>query len=378
MLIWVEINKEALQHNIRELRRLLAPSTLLTVVVKSNAYGHGLVEASRAFAEAGADWLAVHSLIEAQILRDAGITTPIYILGYVQLEELERAIDLDCRIVVYNNETIAKLGELGKPVNVHIKVETGTHRQGVLNSELPAFVDLIKQYENITIEGVSTHFANIEDTENDAYFQEQLGEFQEGVKILEEKGIDVPIKHCAAAAAVLLFKQAHFDMVRIGISAYGMWPSEKTRKSYEEMTPENPITLRSAFAWKSRLAQIKKIGKGRAVGYGCTYVTDKETVMAVIPVGYYDGYVRAVGGKAYVLVHGKRAPVLGRVSMNNIVVDITEIPLARLEDGVVLLGTQGEETISAELFAAWADTINYEITTRIPAGINTNIPRIMI
>lgn len=376
-LTWVEINEANLRHNIKEIRGLIGPDVLLNVVVKSNAYGHDLVIASKIFVDSGADWLSVHSINEAQTLRDAGIKAPIYILGYVQISDLEQAIRLDCRMVVYNLETIKELGRIDKPVNVHIKIETGTHRQGVLLHELENIVAEIQKHKNISIEGLSTHFANVEDTTDDKYFRKQLAEFQEGVAIVENIVGPVPIKHCAAAAATILFPESHYQMVRIGVSVYGMWPSEKTKNAYEA-TAGQLITLQPAFTWKSRIAQIKRINEGESIGYGCAYTTDKETTMAVVPIGYYDGYVRAVGGKAHVLVHGHIAPVLGRVSMNNIVIDISGLRNISIEEEVVLLGKQGDQEITSEMFASWADTINYEIPTRIAAGTNANIPRIVV
>ena len=313
-----------------------------------------------------------------KVLRDAGITAPIYVLGYVALNNLKQAVDLDCRLVVYNRETIECLVEIDQSVNVHIKVETGTHRQGVLLEELADFVDFIAQYDNIIIEGLSTHFANVEDTTNRAYYEEQLSEFKQAVQILEEKGFKNIMKHCAAAGATMLFPESHFDMVRIGVTLYGMWPSEKLQISFNELYPDSGFELQSVFTWKARIAQIKEIPQGKFVGYGCTYQTDKSTTMAVIPIGYSDGYVRSLSGQSYVLVNGQLAPLLGRVSMNNVVIDITDIPNVQLEDEVVLLGKNGDSEITSEMFAKWADTINYEIPTRVAVHVNTKIPRIIV
>lgn len=376
-LTWIEVSRSALVHNVQACKSLLKPETKLCAVVKSNAYGHGLVESSKIFLESGADWLAVHGLFEAEILRKAGITAPIYIIGYVELSMLEYMIELDCRTIVYNRETIDELGRIGKPVNVHIKVETGTHRQGVLLDELADFAQLIQTYPNITIEGVSTHFANIEDTTNRGYYDEQMSEFKRAIEILSGLGINPPIKHCAAASAAMLFPESQFDMVRIGVSLYGFWPSDKVRDAYR-LIHDQPVQLLQALTWKARIAQIKEIPAGKFVGYGCTFQTERPTKMAVIPIGYYDGYARALSGKAHALVNGQQAKLLGRVSMNNIVIDVTEIPNVSIENEIVLLGKQRDDEISAELFASWADTINYEIPTRIPANVNTNIPRIII
>jgi len=378
MLSWVEISTSALAHNIQVCKSLLSHSTKLCAVVKANAYGHGAENTSKIFLDNGADWLAVHSIDEAQRLRDADITAPIYILGYVEYAALQRAVDLDCRLVVYNTETLDWLGQLDTQAIVHVKIETGTHRQGVLIKDVSQFIKHAKQYANITIEGVTTHFANVEDTTNADYYQEQLAEFKKALDIFEDAGYTNLIRHCAAAGAAMLFPESHFDMVRYGIALYGMWPSEKLKVSFQEKFPQSDFTLQSACTWKARIAQIKHIPAGECIGYGCTHQTDKSTTMAVIPIGYSDGYVRSLSNKSYVLVCGKKAPLLGRVSMNNIVIDVTDIEGVQLEDEVVLLGRNGDAQISSELFANWADTINYEVPTRIATQVNANIPRIVV
>jgi len=377
-LSWVEINTQALVANTKACKSLLGPKTKLCAVVKANAYGHGIVPASKIFLDAGADWLAVHSIEEVQVLRDAHITAPIYIIGYVALVDLSRIPDLDCRLIVYNKETLDVLGKLEKNINVHIKIETGTHRQGVLLSELPEFIDYLLQYDNLVIEGVSTHFSNIEDTTHSEYYREQLADFHKAIYILETKGITDVMKHCAAAGAALIFPESHFDMVRFGITLYGMWPSQKLKDAYKKLQGENAIMLQSAFTWKARIAQIKQIPAGKFIGYGCTYQTDKPTTMAVIPIGYSDGYVRSLSGRSHILVHGQQSKLLGRVSMNNIVIDVTDIPDVCVEDVVVLLGKDGDAEITSEQFASWADTINYEIPTRVAVGVNMHIERIFI
>lgn len=383
-LTWVEISKEALAKNIEQFRKLIDSTPyrdglkkrLLCPCVKSNAYGHGLVETGRIFLESGADWLSVNSLYEAKELREAGIDSPILILGYVAMEGLEEACKLDLRMIVYNYETIEKLGEISqkleKKVHVHVKVETGNNRQGVLLEELTDFIKHIGKFPNIEIEGMSTHFANIEDTTDHSYAMTQIEKFKNCVKVAEEICGKIPVKHCANSAATILFSETHFDLVRVGIASYGMWPSRETYVSYLQERKEG-FTLTPAFNWKTKIAQIKKVPAGEYVGYGCTYKTTHETRLAILPVGYYDGYDRGISN-GYVLVHGKRAFLCGRVCMNIIVVDVTDIEEAKLEDEIVLIGNQKDETVSAEQFGTWADTINYEVTTRV----NDRIPRVMV
>lgn len=369
-LTWVEVSGKALTDNIRQFRGLVGPNVLICPCVKANAYGHGLIETSKIFLQAGADWLGVNALYEAQELKDAGIKSPIYILGYVPLDSLEEAMDF--RLVVYDKETVDRLGKIGKPVKVHLKVETGNNRQGILLNDLLDFAKNIQRHKNIELEGMATHFANIEDTTDHSYAELQLERFQKAIKILEDAGIQIPIKHCANSAATILFPKTHFQMVRTGIANYGMWPSNETYVSYMQQRRDG-FELKPALTWKTRVAQIKKIPAGEYIGYGCTYKTTRGTRLAILPVGYYDGYDRGLNG-AHVLIRGRRAPVRGRVCMNITMVDVSDIPEARLEDEAVLIGCDGGEFISAEQFAAWAGTINYEITTRI----NERIPRIII
>jgi len=369
-LTWVEISKPALINNIHQFRALVGRKTLVCPCVKANAYGHGLVESARCFVEAGADWLSVNSLYEAKELREHGIVAPIYIMGYVPPDDLRDVAGFgNLRIVVYDTNIIDMIGGLNEFFKVHIKVETGNNRQGVLLKDLLAFANHIKKYDNIEIEGLASHFANIEDTTDHSYAKNQLQKFNEAVNLLEDNGFHIPIKHISNSAGTLLMPQARFSMVRIGLASYGMWPSKETYASFMDSGLPT-INLIPAFTWKTIVAQIRDIDEGEYIGYGCTYRTSRKTKLAILPIGYYDGYDRGTGA-GHVLIHGKRAPIRGRICMNIIMVDITDIEDVRVGDEVVLLGRDGEETISAEMFAGWASTINYEITTRV----NDRIPR---
>lgn len=371
-LTWLEISKKALLANIQQFRKTIGSEVILCPCIKANAYGHGLILCAKTFIEGGADWLAVNSLYEAKALRDAAIKAPIYILGYVALDDLAEVVTLKCRIVAYNKEMIGKLGKIGEPVKIHIKIETGNNRQGVLLKDLMEFAEYIRSFNNIEIEGLTSHFANIEDTTDHSYAKLQLARFHEAVKKLESIGINIPIKHCANSAATILFPKTHFQMVRIGIAGYGLWPSNETFLAYSKEVGEE-FDLQPALTWKARIAQIKTIPTGELIGYGCTYKTGHETKLAIIPIGYYDGYDRGVKD-GYVLIHGKRAPIRGRICMNIIMVEVTDIPEAKLEDEVVLIGKSFGEKITAEQFGDWSGTINYEVTTRI----NERIPRILV
>jgi alanine racemase len=374
---WVEVSRKALTDNVSQFRRRVGRGRKLLAVVKANAYGHGILDVSRIVLEAGADWLGVNSLEEGVGLRRVGLRAPILVLGYVPLGELEEAVAGGLRLTVYNKETIGRLAascrRLGKKAYVHIKVETGTNRQGVLGGDLAAFARSIQRRSGLVLEGLSSHFANIEDTTDHSYPQRQLAFFERAVRALEGAGIAVPIKHMSCTAATILFPETYFDMVRVGIGLYGLWPSKETYLSCI-LDKREPLTLEPALSWKARIAQVKRIAKGAAVGYGCSFRATRRTTLAVIPVGYYDGYDRGLSNAAHVLIRGQRAPLRGRVAMDFITADVTDISGVGLEDEVVLLGASGRERITAEQLAMTAGTIAYEIVARI----NPLIPRLVV
>lgn len=376
-LRWVEIDRSTLEDNIHQFRSLIGDARKMTVVVKSNAYGHGLLEVSHLASEFGADWLGVNSLEEASAIRKSGLDLPIILLGYIPVVELEEAVKNDLRLTVYNRETIEELGKITSALKtiayLHIKTETGVHRQGIRGEDLLPFIEKIRAYPYLKIEGLSMHFANIEDTTDHSYAQKQLETFIEYVDFLGQNDIHIPIKHVACSAATILFPKTFFDMVRVGIGIYGLWPSKETYLSCIQDKRE-PVNIKPVLTWKTRVIQIKEVAEGAFIGYGCTYKTTRPTKLAVLPVGYYDGYDRLLSNASYVLISGKRAPVRGRVAMNFITADVTDIPDVRLEDEVVLLGRQGQEQISAEYLASLCGTINYEIVARI----NPKIPRIIV
>ena len=254
---------------------------------------------------------------------------------------------------------------------LHIKIETGTNRQGIGPGLLEPLCAAIVKNPDLMLEGLSTHFANIEDTTDHSFAEKQLHRLQAALDLLAERGIKAPIVHCANSAATILFPDSHFQMVRTGIAAYGMWPSNETYVSFVRERA-NGFVLKPALTWKSRVAQIKHVPGGEYIGYGCTFKTGHATRLAVIPVGYYDGFDRGIAG-GHVLIRGQRAPIRGRICMNLFMAEVTDISDVCVGDEVVLLGCDGEECISAEQIARWSATINYEVTTRI----NDRIPRII-
>jgi alanine racemase len=259
------------------------------------------------------------------------------------------------------------------PVNLHLKVETGTNRQGVEQGKIGNIITTLKKYPNLNLIGVSTHFANIEDTTDHSYANSQLAQFNQIISMIKKLGIHPEYRHTACSAALLLFEDTKFELVRPGISIYGLWPSKETYLSYRLAGGSNNI-LNPMLTWKTRVIQVKDIKADAFIGYGCTYRTTAKTKLAVLPVGYSDGYDRSISNLGYVLIKGRRAPIRGRICMNLMMVDITDIKGVRLEEPVTLLGQDGSEKITPDLMAGWAGTVNYEIISRI----DKSIPRIII
>ncbi|MDD8020957.1 MAG: alanine racemase [Acidobacteriota bacterium] len=376
MIQWVEIDRKAFLNNVGEFKKRLG-RTALMAVIKANAYGHGLLPMARLAQEAGLGWLGVNNLEEGLVLRQAGFNQKILILGYTGLDQAKEVVQADLRSVVYNLESIRALARaarcLRKKAIVHLKIETGTNRQGIPGKKLGEIVRELKKLPEIEVEGVSSHFANIEDTTDDFYPKRQLANFLEAVNFLEKNGLVIPIKHLACSAAAILFPETYFDLARVGLGLYGLWSSRETLISCQQRGQE-PLKLKPVLSWRTRVAQVKPVSSGSYVGYGCTYRTTRASKLAVIPVGYYDGYDRSLSNTAYVLIKGHRAQIRGRICMDFIMADVTDIPGVKLEDRVTLLGSDGQEKITAEQLASLAGTINYEIITRI----NPLVPRVIV
>jgi alanine racemase len=377
VLNWVEIDAAALRNNVAEFKRRLGAGARLGAVVKSNAYGHGMIEVARIAASSSADWLCVNSADEGAALRDAGLALPILVMGYVPLAALDTVVERSLQPVVYNVATLERLDALararGATVGVHVKVETGTHRQGVLEADVPSFVEKIEACRGLALAGVTTHFANIEDTTNHDFAESQIAAFARIADRIAARHRAPLLRHTACSAAVLLFNRTHLDLARVGISLYGLWPSKETYVSCLERGKPS-LDLRPVLSWKTRIAQVKPVPEGGYVGYGCAWRATRPTTIAVLPVGYYEGYDRELSSLAHVLIRGKRAPIRGRICMNMCMVDVTDIPGAALEDEVVLLGRQGDERITAEQLAGWSGTIAYEIVARI----HPSLPRLVV
>ncbi len=374
---WLEIDLGALAANVRAFQGRLGGARM-AAVVKSEAYGHGVAVVAPAALRAGAAWLAVWGANEGIPLRRiVGPDVPILCLGHTPPQDFGAAVESDLRLTLYDPRAIPELGRaaraVGRKARVHVKLETGTHRQGLEVDEAAALVRAVAAERLVEVEGVSTHYADIEDTTDHAYADAQLGRFTDGVEALRAAGATPSVRHTACSAAAILFPRTHFDMARVGIGLYGLWPSRETLVSARERGLAG-FSLAPVMAWKALVAQVKDVPPGGYVGYGRTWRAARRTRIAVIPVGYFEGYARALSSRAHVLVRGHRAPVLGRVCMNMFMVDVTDVPGAAAGDVATLLGRDGEETVSAEALAGWAGTIHYEITTRV----NPQLPRVPV
>lgn len=369
----VEISKKNLIHNLRQFKKRVGKRVKIMAVVKANAYGHGIRQVAKIVSQNGADWLGVNSLEEGTVLRNSRIKKPILILGYIPLARIKDVIKNDLSFVVYNPETIKKAQRIAirfkKKARVHLKIETGTNRQGIKMDDLESFIKFCLEKKNIEIEGIYTHYANIEDTLDHTFALSQLRKFKKAVQLIKQLGVD-PICHTTCSAAVILYPQTYFDLIRLGISLYGLWPSREVQILVNRSKRAN-LELKPVLTWKTIVAQVKDIAKGETVGYGRTFRASREMRIAVIPVGYWDGYDRKLSNCGRVLIKGQFVPLIGRVCMNMFMVDVSEIPGIKPEEEVVLIGQQGENEIKAEELAEKIGTINYEVVTRI----NPLIPR---
>lgn len=390
-LTWCEVSEGALAANVRAFRGRLAEGVKLGVVVKADAYGHGLVVASRAFVGAGVDWLVCNALHEAEALRAAGIAAPIYVVGYVPAAAAPAVVRADVRLVVYDAAVVEALAAAGKAagrvVPVHVKVETGNHRQGL---ELPEALALGRYVQaladaggGVRLEGISTHYADIEDTTDHRFALGQVARFEEAVRAFREAGLAVPVPNTANSAATILWPRTHAALVRVGISAYGLWPSTETFAAALALPEARGgrggfvPALVPALSWRARIAQVKEVPAGAWVGYGRTFRATHAIRVAVLPVGYHEGYDRRLSNVGHVLIDGIRAPVRGRVCMNMVMVDVTDIPSAQAGGVATLLGNDGlggDERVSAEEVARWMGSINYEVVSRI----HPSVPRVLV
>lgn len=372
---WVEIDEQALISNVKTLRSL-SDGARFCAVLKANAYGHGLKEVAQIVARAGVQAFAVDQLSDALILRNMFPSALIIQLGYLLFEDYEEAIQNNIEFTLYDKEGVEHAekiaGSSASVANIHLKIETGTSRQGVLIEDLPDLLSDIRRNTHIHVSGVSTHFANIEDLTQTDYASMQFSRFTEAVEIINSHGFSPSHLHCACSAAVLLYPDTHMTLVRTGIALYGIWPSESISDTIRKQNIS--CDLRSVLKWKTRIAQIKSVPTGTPIGYGLTERVKQRSRIAIIPVGYWDGYDRHLSSVGEVLVAGHRCKVMGRICMNMTMIDVSAVPNVEKEQIVTLLGIDGRHEISAFELAKKIQTIPYEVVTRI----NPQLPRVIV
>ena len=359
--VWADIDLDALEHNVRELKRQ-ACGALLMAIVKANAYGHGATGIARAALAAGADRLGVVCVDEGEELRRAGVTAPILVMGHTPVSQAERAVALDLTTTVGSHhfaEAVAQRAiERGVTIRVHLKVETGLNRYGLPPEQLLPLAESMRHLPGLDVEGLWTHFATGDEPDK-SYVQRQFRAFTAVADQLPW----IRLRHVANTATVLDMPELSLDMVRVGIGLYGCYPSEDVDRG---------TLLRPVMSLKSRVARLRRLDPGESVSYGCTWTAARPSVVALVMCGYGDGLRRTLSNKGSVLVRGRRAPIVGRIAMDMCVADVTEIPYVALDDEVVIIGRQRDDEISAEEVARLSDTISYETLT----GITARVPRV--
>lgn len=362
---WAEINLSALRHNISAIKSRVADGAKFCAVVKADAYGHGAVAVAREAVAYGADYLAVAVLSEAVKLREAGFTTPILILGPTQPQEADVVVRYRITQAVFTVEQAAALAAAALRqhtyAKVHLAVDTGMGRIGVRPGNAGAVAAAIAGLPGVWLEGIFSHFASA-DSKDKMYAAEQFRRFQEAVAAVEARGIQIELRHIANSAAILEMPETHLDMVRAGIILYGLWPSDEV---------EHVIDLRPVMKVKARLSCVKDYHPGETVSYGRTFMAAREMRVGTLPVGYADGYTRLYAGKAVVEIKGQRVPVVGRICMDQCMVDVTDVNGARVGDEAVLFGSP---TLTADEAAGWLGTINYEVVCMI----SPRVPRVYV
>ncbi|HIR89104.1 MAG TPA: alanine racemase [Candidatus Fimimorpha faecalis] len=367
--VYATVDLDAIRQNMEAMKANIAKGTMICGVVKSDGYGHGSVPVAKAVEDLVWGY-AVAAVEEGWVLRDHHITKPILVLGYVPEEEFESLVEQEIRYTVSEwkeVEILSKIAQkLGKNAYVHIKMDTGMGRIGLrFAEEILTLAQKIETLPNIVIEGIFTHMATA-DMADKTKAKEQIRMFKEMLQLLENNGIYIPIRHCSNSAGIIDLKEANIDMVRAGIALYGLYPSEEVNKENVCLTP--------ALELKSIVSYLKTVPKGSPIGYGATFVTQKETKVATVSIGYGDGYPRALSNKGYALVRGKKAPIIGRICMDQFMMDVSDIPEIQQGDTVTLIGKDQNEQITVEELAELAGTFNYEFV----CDLGKRIPRVYI
>ena len=377
---YIELSKSALQNNINFLKEEIGPQVKLSSVIKGNAYGHGIEPFAILAQQCGVDHFSVFSTDEAQRLLCV-ITQPatVLIMGYLDNDEIEWAIKNKLEFFVFETGRLEAAAKAAQKLNakacIHLELETGMNRTGFECSELDTVINLLtKHRDHLFLKGLCTHLAGAESFQNHDRVTAQLQKFNELAGKLRAAGIEAEQLHTSSSAATISYPQGRLDMVRVGIMQYGFWPSPETYTQYASQNQEKQDPLQRLINWKSRIMTLKYVTKGNYIGYGTTFKAPRDMVLAIVPVGYAWGYSRSLSNQGQVLIRGQRAGVVGIVSMNVLTVDVTDVPDVQKGDEVVLLGKQGEQSISVASFAELSTQLNYELLTRLPI----NIPRLVI
>lgn len=360
---WLEIDLDAVAENVRRLKRLIGPTTALAAVVKAEAYGLGAIAVAKAVLDAGAEWLAIARVDEGVDLRRAGIESPILNLAHTAPEEAEAAVRHRITATVVDLESaeaLARAARAGQRIPIHLKVDTGLSRLGAQPAELGQLIVGLGRLPILELEGLSSHFASADEVDL-SFAKEQMRRFEQAERLVQSHGYRPPLRHLANSAATLALPESHRDLVRVGITLSGNYPAAQVPRAVE---------LRPAVAFKARLARVYDLPAGASIGYNRTFVTDRALRAAVVPAGYADGLTRSHSNRGAVLIRGRRALIIGRISMDQCVVDVGAVPDARPGDEVVLFGSQGQEQISLDDYAGWGETIVHEalclIGPRVP------------
>jgi len=365
---WAEIDLDALAANYRLIRDRVAPGVKVLAAVKANAYGHGASECARRLESEGVDWFGVALPEEGIELRQAGITKPVLCLGGIWNGQERACLQFKLTPVVYRGDIVQSLNraanEMGLIADAHVKIDTGMGRLGVRPDSVSEFCEGLGEFKNVRIDGLMTHLAAADDDAHEQFTKAQLDRFQAAVTLFRDRGFTPTFIHAANSAAAFGFKQSWGNMIRPGGTLYGF--------SRDVLPPHvDPPPLRPVMSLHSRIILLKKVPKGEKLGYGCTFETQRDSMIATIPIGYDDGYSRALSNRGRVIVRGKFVPVVGRVSMDLTLIDVTDVPEASLNDHVTLIGRDGDLSITAEDIAETIGTISYEVT----CGISGRVPR---
>ena len=371
MNCWIEINSSALTNNY-QLFAEACRSTSVVPIIKSNAYGHGLFEVFQALKAAGPSWLGVNYHHEAAKLRSWGYTGRILLVGPLLPEDLAESGRLDLDVTIGNRPLLDVWLQTHPKPKLHLKIDTGLARLGFGIQGIGDGLEAAKPFREDVV-GICSHFANVEDVTELSFAQEQLRIFDEACQLACDQGFQL-LRHTASSASALIFDPSRLDLVRVGISMYGFWPSELTRLSYLAESKSVDRLPQPVLSWRAKICNIRYLNSGSFVGYGCTFKAERDMLIAVLPVGYFEGYPRLAAERgAYVLIQGKRCPIIGRICMNMLIVDVSSTSGLTIGDIATLIGEDGGETVRAEDLARWSQTIQYEIVTRLHPAL----PRIV-